>query len=190
MGYRELIDALRRAGEEELQAIWQEAETEAERIRAAAVKNIEEMKEKYSRMQSSAVKQETEAVVSEAGKKASNIRLLSEKKLSDRLYQLAIGFLHILRGERYKDVFGILVRELPSYKWEIVRVNPEDENIARQYFPDSEIIHDSSIAGGLEVMTRDGKIHISNTFKKRLERAWQEMLPGLIRDVYGAASED
>jgi hypothetical protein len=33
-------------------------------------------------------------------------------------------------------------------------------------------------------MTDGGKIRVINTFEKRLERAWVDMLPGLLKETY------
>lgn len=185
MGYKELIEALRREGDEKAHAIWQEAEAEADKIRRDADERINRMREKYSMMQASAIKEQIEPILSEAKQKANAIRLAAEKYMSERFYRLALSVLSDLRDEGYQDVFRSLVKELPFCKWERVKVNPQDEKIAKEYFPDVEIITDSSIAGGLEVQARAGKIRISNTFEKRLERAWMELLPGLMRDIYG-----
>jgi vacuolar-type H+-ATPase subunit E/Vma4 len=185
MGYKELIEALRREGEEKVRAIWQDAEAKAGKIRADASERIKRMQEEYSLMQASTIKDQIEPILSEAKQKADAIRLTAEKDMSVRLYRLALSVLSDLRDEGYSDVFHSLIKEMPSYKWEIVKVNPEDEKMAREYFPDSEIITDSSITGGLEVQAKAGKIRISNTFEKRLERAWMEILPGLMRDIYG-----
>jgi V/A-type H+-transporting ATPase subunit E len=185
MGYKELIEALRKEGEQKVQAIWQEAEADAERIKANADERIKKIQEEYSLMQTSTIKDQIEPILSDAKQKADAVRLAAEKDMSVRFYRLALSVLSDLRDEGYSDVFHSLVKELPSYKWEIVKVNPEDERIAREYFPDAEIITDSSITGGLEVQAKAGKIRISNTFEKRLERAWMEILPELIRDIYG-----
>jgi vacuolar-type H+-ATPase subunit E/Vma4 len=41
------------------------------------------------------------------------------------------------------------------------------------------------------VVALDGmKISISNTFEKRLERAWEEILPPIMRDVYKEISNN
>lgn len=183
MGFRELINALRKEGDEKIMAIWHEAETEAERIRADAANKIAEMIQQHSRMQALSVKEQTYAILLDSEKKARIIRLQSERELSMRLYQLAVDLIHVLRDERYSDVFDRLVQELPVYKWAIVRVGPEDVEMAVKYFSDSEIIPDSSITGGLEAIAEGGKIKVVNTFEKRLERCWPEMLPELIHDV-------
>jgi vacuolar-type H+-ATPase subunit E/Vma4 len=185
MGCKELIEALRREGEEKVRAIWQDAEAEGGKIREDADERINRMQEEYSLIQTSMIKDQIEPILSEAKQKADAVRLAAEKDVSVRLYHLAVSILNNLRDEGYSDVFCLLVKELPFYKWERVKVNPEDEKIAKEYFPDAEIITDSSITGGLEVQANDGKICISNTFEKRLERAWIDILPGLMRDIYG-----
>jgi V/A-type H+-transporting ATPase subunit E len=87
----------------------------------------------------------------------------------------------LLRDQGYENVFAALVRELPPRRWQVVRVNPADIGIARTYFPDSEIIPDAAITGGLEVMDQDGEIRVTNTLEKRCELAWQELLPELLK---------
>ncbi|MDI6801936.1 MAG: V-type ATP synthase subunit E [Thermodesulfovibrionales bacterium] len=190
MGYKELIEALRREGDEKARAILQEAEAEAEKIIVAAAERIKRMQEEYNLMQVSTINDQTDPILSEAEQKADATRLAAEKDISVRLYHLAVSILNNLRDEGYPDVFRLLVKELPSCKWEIVKVNPQDEKIAREYLPDSGIIIDSSITGGLEVQVKAGKIRIANTFEKRLERAWIEVLPGLMRDIYGNLTGD
>lgn len=189
MGCKELIEALRREGEEKVRAIWQEAEAEAGKIRADDEERIKRMQEEYSRMQASAIKERIDPILSEAKQKADAIRLAAEKDMSVRLYLLALSVLSDLRDEGYSDIFRLLVKELPLYKWERVKVNPKDETISRKYFPDAEVITDNSITGGLEVQAKDGGIRISNTFERRLERAWMEILPVLMRDIHGNLTE-
>ncbi len=38
-------------------------------------------------------------------------------------------------------------------------------------------------------MDKEGKIRVVNTFEKRLENAWLEILPELIKDAYGKIAE-
>ena len=183
MGYMELIEALRKEGEEKIRAIWREAEAEAGKIRRDAAEKIDEMKEKHGRVQASTAKDKSDDILSDAAKRARSIRLLSEEELSDRLYRLSVPLLRTLRGKDYKDVFSAIVKELPQNRWEVIRVNPEDEDIAKGYFHDSEIVRDINITGGLDASAAGGGIRILNTFEKRLERVWKELLPEIIRDA-------
>jgi V/A-type H+/Na+-transporting ATPase subunit E len=185
MGFRELIDALRSEGEEKVRAFWKEAEEDAQRIREETSVKAGELRERYSELQASSVEEKREAVLSVARREVQNARFLAEKELSDRLYRAALRCLHHLRDEGYSDIFHALVRELPPRKWHGVRVYPEDQDRAREHFPDAEIIPDDAISGGLEVSASEGSIRVINTFEKRLERIWPEILPELLHDIHG-----
>lgn len=183
MGYRELIEALRSEGEKKIRAIRHEAEAEAESIRSEAAKQIERIRAEYDQEQSKAVADMAGEVLSEAAARARAIRLRAEQELSDRMARLARVSLAQLRDDRYAETFAGLVQELPRHRWEVVRVNPADVSLAKNYFSGAEIVPDDTITGGLEVSDRDGKIRVVNTFEKRMERSWPEILPGLIREL-------
>jgi V/A-type H+-transporting ATPase subunit E len=184
MSYRELIDALTRESDEKVRKIWQEAEVEAERVRAETGKAVGEMRERCGLDRSSAARARADAILSEARSAARAKGLRAEEDLSGRLYDLAVRSLHHLRKEQYRDIFAVLVSELPGDQWSVVKVNPGDREISREFFQDAEIISDPGITGGLEVTGRNGKIRVVNTFEKRLQRAWPEMLPEIVKDVY------
>jgi V/A-type H+-transporting ATPase subunit E len=189
MGYRELIDALNKECEEKVRKIWQEAEAEAEKIRAEVLKKACEMKESYGRNRSSAANTRTDAIRSGARDTARMNRLRAENELSKRLYHVAVHSLNRLRDKGYSDVLLSLVRELPPGPWEVVKVNPGDREAIKGFFPDSEIQNEPGITGGVEVISGKGNVRVVNTFEKRLERAWTEMLPEIMKDVYKELSE-
>jgi len=132
---------------------------------------------------------ETRRVLAEEGGRARSIRLGAEKTLSDRLLSVALSSLKQLRHTRYPEVFEKLAKELPSLPWKIVRVHPDDKDLARKHLPDAEIVPMETITGGLDAATADGTIRVVNTFEKRMERAWSDLLPLLIKDVYQEASD-
>ncbi len=189
MGDGEFIEALRREGEEKVRTICREAEAEAERIRGDAAGRISLIRENLGRTHSIALKEQTGTIVSEADREARRILLSAEKELSGRLYEAAVKALVRLREDRYPEVFDALAHELPSYHWQVIRVNPADKEKARECFPGSEIISDEGITGGLDVMDKEGNIRVVNTFEKRLENAWIELIPELMKDVYGKIAE-
>jgi len=184
MGYRELIESLRKEGEENISRLWIDVQEEADKINAETSQKIEEIREKYRKDQETAAGKQEDLILSETKNRARLIKLSAERALSDRLFPLAMSYLHELRNEAYKDVFASLVKELPHTLWREVRVNPQDITIAREHFPDSQVIPDDTISGGLEVIREDGRICIANTFNKRLEKAWEDVLPSLITDIY------
>lgn len=185
MSYKELIDALYKECEEKIRSIRDESEAEAGRIQADSELIIERLGKEHKLSKAAAIRDHAETILREAEKRAMAVRLLAEKGLTERLYQSAHSALNSLRDCGYAEIFGGLVKELPDYSWGKARVNPVDMEIARQYFPDAEIVSDNGITGGFEVISGDGGIRISNTFDKRLEQAWEDILPCLVRDIRG-----
>jgi V/A-type H+-transporting ATPase subunit E len=186
MGYPELIAALEKECEEKILKIRRDAEAEAEKIRGETAKRIEMMREECDRNLSAALRKQTGMVLSGAMAAARAARLAAERELSARLYRCAREALPSLRNGRYGEVFEGLVRELPPGEWEVVKVRPGDEGLAGKFFPEAEILKDGGIIGGFEVTAKNGAIRIINTFEKRLERAWADMLPEIMKGVYGS----
>ena len=184
MGCKELIEALRQAADQKLEAIWDEAEKEAERIRAETARKIDQIRGTYAERQSLESRQKVSEILADANRKERIAELATQKALSDRLFSLAVTSLKRLREDTYRRTFETLVKELPPFSWHTVRVNPEDSSLAKQFFPDAEIVPDPNISGGIDVMNEGGGTRVVNTFEKRLERAWTDMLPELIKDVY------
>lgn len=184
MGYVELIAALRRDGEEQLDKIRSDAEREAERVKGDASARIERLRAEYAGRLARLEAAQARTVLADAESSASSIRLATESALAGRLFLLARSSLHHLRDEGYEQLFADLVRELPPGEWRQIVVNPADMALAAHLFPDAEIISDPAVVGGLEVSEEGGRISIVNTLEKRGERAWPELLPHILRDIY------
>ncbi len=183
-----MIESLRIAGEGKVRLIRQEAEQEAKVLQAAVAGKIEELRKHYADKLTSAEGDETLRALAEAGNHARRVRLGAEKALSDRLYSIAHSSLHLLRDNGYPAVFEKLALELPPLPWELVRVNPADVGLARKYFPGAEIIPVENITGGVDATVADSTVRVINTLEKRLERAWSELIPLLVKDVYREVS--
>jgi len=181
MGCEELIGSLRKEAEEKVREIWREAEEEAGKMRAGVSLRLETLRQENASGSSSEV--DRLKVLLDAENRARTIRLTSEDRLSARLYTLAVSSLQLLRGKGYEEIFHRLVLELPPLGWRAVRVNPDDSDLAKKFFPDAGIVGDRNITGGMEAETEEGGVRVANTFEKRLERAWPQMLPGLIADI-------
>ena len=110
-------------------------------------------------------------------------KLLAERALADRLYGLAQSSLPALRNVGYRDMFVSFAQELPRFAWKTIRVNPGDGALAREQFPGAEVQFDKTITGGLEAISDGGEVRVVNTFEKRLERTWEEMLPEIMKEV-------
>jgi vacuolar-type H+-ATPase subunit E/Vma4 len=188
MSSRELIDSLRRAGDEKVCALWREAEDEAGTIRAEIETRIDRMRADSGRVLAARVDALMTAAISEAKSRARLSKLTAEKTLSGRLFSAASLAIQWLRDDRYPALFEKLALEFPSLDWQVVRVNPGDVGFAKKYFPKAEIVPDEKITGGVDATAEGGAIRVINTFEKRLERSWMDLLPELIKDVYQEVS--
>ncbi len=189
MGSRELIESLRRAGEESILLLRKDAEQEAEAMQASLSKRIAELSRHYADELAAAENEESRRARAEAGSRVRAIRLAAEKTLSDRLFSIVHASLAQLRNDGYPAVFEKLAQELPALPWKLVRVHPADIELARKHLPDSEIVPVETIAGGLDAAIADRTIRVINTFEKRLELAWGDLLPLLVSDAYEEVSD-
>lgn len=184
MSSRELIESLKLAGEEKVRLIKQEAEQEAKALQVATAGKVEELRKHYAEKLASTEGEEALRALAEATSRARTVRLGAEKALSERLYSIACSSLHLVRDNGYPAVFEKLVLELPPFPWKLVRVNPADVDMARKYFPGAEIIPVENITGGVDASSTGNTVRVINTLEKRLERAWNEILPLMVKDVY------
>ena len=183
MASEELLAALRSDGEKKAAAIWQEAEAAAARLREEAADRREGRREECRQAEARAVAAETSTILAEGEREARKIRLAALAKLAERLQEQARRLLPRLRTADYPALFAWLVAELPPADWVSVRVNPADGELAAAAFPATRLVVDPAIAGGLEVLAEEGRIQVTNTLEKRLERAWPGLLPALLGDL-------
>lgn len=184
MGGQELIEALRKTAEEQVRRIWNEAETDAGKLKADAERRREELARLANGRPSAEAEEYERSVMRQAVLKARNIRLEAEAALSEGLYASARTSLPSLRQERGSGLFTELASELPALAWKTVRVNPADVDLARTTFPDAEIVPDEQIIGGMDATTQGEAVRVVNSFEKRLERAWPELMPEMMKDVH------
>lgn len=184
MSCKELIESLRKTAEERTRILWQEAEQEAAACRADIGRKLEQLRKELARRRVVVNGEVSSQALEVARTQARALRLCAEQKLSDRLYQVAVSCLPALRTAAYEDLFRKMAKELPGLAVQTVRVNSADIGIARKHFPGADVAPDGNITGGLDVSAAGGSFRVINTFEKRLERAWNGMLPALISEAY------
>jgi vacuolar-type H+-ATPase subunit E/Vma4 len=183
MGCKELIDSLRAAGDGRMRALRTDAEQEMERIRSEAEARVQALRQQHAAQQSAAAAEQASRIISEANAAARLVRLRSERAFAERLSTLARSSLPSLRNIGYGDVFASFVQELPPFVWKTVRVNPGDADLARKHFPGAEIVPDPGITGGLIAISEGDQVRIVNTFERRLESLWEELLPDIMKEA-------
>lgn len=189
MTHPALLNVLRQKAREKAEVIWQQARAEAERCRAEAARAIEAQRTQTAQEASAIAQRLANAATAEATAKARAIHAAAKIALADRLYKLAQETLALSRNGGYERLFAALAKELAARTWQRVRVNPADQGLAQTYFPDALIDCDETIVAGMEVEAEDGRIRIDNTLEKRLERAWPDVLPDMVRSIFQEHSD-
>ncbi|MGB5105018.1 MAG: V-type ATP synthase subunit E family protein, partial [Steroidobacteraceae bacterium] len=131
-----------------------------------------------------------EAAGAEAARRSREILAAATRTLADRLQVIARAALERLRQDAADGLFEALAAELPPRQWQLVRVNPADEQRARVLFPQAEIVGDAGISGGMTVEAEGGRIRVSNTLETRLDAAWPDVVPGLVAGILAENSDD
>jgi vacuolar-type H+-ATPase subunit E/Vma4 len=183
LGLEELIDTLRKKEQSQIEDIWQTAKNEAESLRKQITEAIAEITRNHAEQLDSACQRSMRTIFSDANTKTRRKKLLAYKFLDQALQATALKQLSSLRKQNYDSVFAKLVGELPERQWEKIFVNPADLKMAAKFFTADIIEPDSSICGGLIAITAENKIIVENTFKKRLERKWFQILPAIIANI-------
>lgn len=185
----ELIAALREAADSKVATIWKTVRARAASCQGDAEQATEKERATAEEERAAYARDLEEQATARAESEARRVRMDASTALAERVYRLAGGAIRRFRDEDYDAMFDALAREIPSEKWARVRVNPADEPRARGRFPGLDVVSDATVTGGMEVETADGRIRVSNTLETRLERAWPEILSGLVSDVLKECSD-
>ena len=183
MGLEELINTLRKNEQKQIDDIWQQARAEADSIREQVAEAIAKITEEHADQLASACQKSVRGIVAEADIKARKKKLFAYHGLDEVLHATALKQLPKLRELNYENVFAQLVKELPHNQWERIIVNPSDVNLAAEFFNKDIVQPDAAITCGLIALNAGGRIIVDNTFEKRLERKWSQMLPELIKRI-------
>ena len=183
MGYSELVTALKQKEEAKVESVWKVAREEAKKIEKDTALRLDEIQSQAASAGALKDKSSQKSILAKAHQKASDMRALAMQKLADDIENIGLKILPLLREDNYEKLFIILTKELPTIAWEEIRVNPADELLAKRFFPDETIVCDSTIVGGLEVSSNDGRLRIVNTLEKRLEKGWGSILPSIINEL-------
>lgn len=183
MGLNELINSLKKNEQKQIDDIWQAAESEAEILRKQIADAIADITKIHADKLAAACQKSMRAIFSETEVKTRQKKLFAYQNLDQALRNAALKQLPSLRQQNYEKIFAMLVAELPERQWEKIVVNPDDLKMAENFFTANSLQPNSAISGGLLAETANGKIIVDNTFEKRLERKWPQILPQIIAEL-------
>lgn len=183
MSVEMLLEDLRRKSSQRVAAIRRQAESDAATLRAELEKEVAAAAE----LQASQLREE-ERIVAEPVIRAAEIEALrieddALRELGERLYAVATTELGLVRKNGYESLFETLVAELPEAAWAVVRVNPQDLQLARSRFPGAEILGDPKVIGGFVAESDQGCYRVISTLEGRMAKAWPLALPLLLRGI-------
>lgn len=183
MGLQELLNTLRKNEQKQIDALWQAAKSEAEKLRQQVDEATADITKKHSDQLASACKKSMRSIFSKTETNVRTKKLFAYHTLEHALLKAATKQLPALRKKNYENVFASLAAEIPDIKWEEIVVNPADSDLAAKFYR-AKIIHtEPAISGGLIAIAAEGKIIVDNTFEKRLERQWHHILPAIIANL-------
>ena len=183
MALEELLNTLKKNGQKQIDDIWQAAKTEAEVVRTQVAEAISDITKVHADQLASACHKSMRSIFLETEITTRGKKLFAYQALDQALRNAAVMQLPQLREQNYEKIFANLVAELPERQWEKIVVNPADLELAANFFA-GDIIHpEAAISGGLVAVSANGRIIVDNTFEKRLERKWQQILPAIIAEL-------
>ncbi len=179
-----LIQELRKKSSDRIKKVKLEAERKLWELQALKQKELE-LYQASARDQMNEISDHVAApILYKAEREALAREDAALRKLSDRLYELALDMMKGFRQQQdYEAVFARLVEEIPQQQWEKVSVNPQDLELAQAAFPGADIEADHAITGGFIAFTDGGRYTVVNTLDRRLEKGWPIILPHLLKDI-------
>jgi len=184
-----LIEALRQKAAEDAAGLWRDARTKAEALRLDAERAVAEQRRAVAAETAAAISRFANSAGADAARAARDYRVAEDIAFAERLRGLAQAGLPRLREAGAVEGFAALAGELPALEWRRIGVNPGDEAAARRLFPKADVACEPTIAGGLRAEVDGGRISVDNTFAARLETAWPDLLPGLLRSIDRESSD-
>jgi len=190
MGRDALLESLRTRAVEDREAVWRDARAAAGQYRGELAQAAEAERARAAQSAAAASQRLVGDAVGEARRRAREQHANAARQLAERCRGLAQEQLPGLRLQGGTALFRALADELPALHWTRVQVSPADLDLARQCFPQSEVVADASLSGGLAVETEGGRIRVSNTLDTRLGVAWPDLIPILVGKLMSEAVDE
>jgi V/A-type H+/Na+-transporting ATPase subunit E len=193
MSYEQLLESLEASAGEKITEYQEKAKKDAAEIRKEAEKKDEGIKKRHLEAVRKAV--ETEKTKSSAKIREENRMQLIRVK--DTVYQKSFSEAQkILSSARenihYEKNFSRMLKEAVTEmegEEKILHIDRRDEVLCKQLIAElhlnCDLVTDLTIAGGLNISTRDGQFVVFNTIEARFEKAKVLLKPEIFAILYG-----
>lgn len=178
----ELLKAIEAEAEKRCAGARERAEAEVRRIEAETEEQIHAKREAEREASQRRLEAEERVVVSQAETKLQRERAVAKSELVSQVMAKAReGLARIAASEEYGVIFRSLAAEATAEIKEdfTAVVRPEDASLARKTLEELgakgfEVATDGRFAGGLVVVSRDGRSRVVNTLDARFDRIRDE----------------
>jgi V/A-type H+-transporting ATPase subunit E len=188
----ELLEKIRREGEERIQALLQEAEEEAQKRFRAAEEELARWREETLRRADSEIEGEKRLVLSRARARAREIVLRAKSEAGEQLFRRLLEEAEKLRedAKRYKS---FLTRCLKEAEGEIggplvLYIDPRDEKVIKSLIKgkDHKIGGSIKTLGGFLATNERGDLLVDNRLETRIQKLREIHRAALSRELFGA----
>ena len=188
----ELLEQIRREGEERVQTILREAEEEAQRRLQAAEEELSRWREEALKRADSEIEGEKRLILSRARARAREIVLRAKSEAGEQLFRRLLEEAEKLRedAKRYK---AFLARCLKEAEEEIggplvLYVDPRDEKVVKALLKGKDHKMESSLKtlGGFLATNERGDLLVDNRLETRIQKLREVHRAALSRELFGA----
>lgn len=175
MSREKLTESLLDKRDAKARAIWVNAEQRLRQHRQRTEERCAEQRRETEAHLQAELSRRLDRLQTRIDRRKRQLRLRSEEAFAQRLRRLADAQLASLSDERRSETLRRLARELPDREWRRITVHPEDQQLARQLFPQADIDTDPQLGGGLLAATEDDSVRVDNSLAGRLEQMWPQL---------------
>ncbi len=188
----ELLEKIRREGEERVQTILREAEEEAQRRIQAAEEELSRWREEALKRADSEIEGEKRLILSRARARAREIVLRAKSEAGEQLFRSLLEEAEKLRedAKRYK---AFLARCLKEAEAEIggplvLYVDPRDEKLVKSLLKgkDHKIGGSIKTLGGVLATNERGDLLVDNRLETRIQKLREIHRAALSYELFGA----
>lgn len=175
MSREKLTESLLDKRDAKARAIWVNAEQRLRQHRQRTEERCAEQRRETEAHLQAELSRRLDRLQTRIDRRKRQLRLRSEEAFAQRLRRLADAQLASLSDERRSETLRRLARELPDRDWRRITVHPDDQQLARQLFPQADIDTDPQLGGGLLAATEDDSVRVDNSLAGRLEQMWPQL---------------